>query len=148
MIYLDVWRSGIPGKTAIKRVRYWLQTWTVERLSARHQTVLPTFPGFRKPLYSCIEGFTRPSPALVLQATNAGWEGLGTRLSVKVVLGSVPPCRSGLARETSSMTKYDHLLFFFSFLATASNYCKIYCSPDQLSSNSSSAHPDMSCALL
>jgi len=78
----------IPRKTASKWVCYRLQTRTVERLSAWHQTVLATFLGFRKPLYSCTEGichsstrpgmsvhrfsFTRPSPALVLQVTNAG----------------------------------------------------------------------------
>jgi len=56
--YLDAWRSGtFPKKTASKRVRYQSQTRTVERLSARHQTVLATFPRFRKPLYSCTEGF-------------------------------------------------------------------------------------------
>jgi len=51
----------IPGKTASKQVRYRLQTRTVERLSARHQTVLPTFLGFRKPLYSCTEGMCHSS---------------------------------------------------------------------------------------
>jgi len=51
----------IPGKTASKRVRYRLQTRTVERLSARHQTVLATFLGFRKPLYSCTEGMCHSS---------------------------------------------------------------------------------------
>ena len=81
----------IPGKAASKRVHYRLQTRTVERLSARHQAVLATFLGFKKPLYSCTEGMyhssTRPgtsyhvtqfyqafprAEALVLQATNAG----------------------------------------------------------------------------
>jgi len=33
-----------------------LQTQTVEQLSARHQTVLVTFLGFRKLFYSCTEG--------------------------------------------------------------------------------------------
>ena len=51
----------IPGKTASKRVRYRLQTRTVERLSAWHQTVLATFLGFRKPLYSCTEGMCHSS---------------------------------------------------------------------------------------
>jgi len=55
----------IPGETASKRVHYRLQTRTAERLSARHQTVLATFLGFKKPLYSCTEGMchssTRPS---------------------------------------------------------------------------------------
>ena len=50
-----------PGKTASKRVRYRLQTWTVEQLSARHQTDLTTFLGFRKPLYSCTEGMCHSS---------------------------------------------------------------------------------------
>jgi len=68
-------------------VCYWSQTQTVERLSTRHQTILTTFLGFRKPLYSCTEEcatslhtssqvhhcmWLEPSPALVLQATNAG----------------------------------------------------------------------------
>jgi len=60
----------IPGKTASKRVRYRLQTRTVERLSAQHQTVFPTFLGFRKPLYHCIEGMchssTRPGAKVIL----------------------------------------------------------------------------------
>jgi len=51
----------IPGKTAGKRVRYRLRTRTVERLSARLQTVLATFLGFRKPLYSCTEGMCHSS---------------------------------------------------------------------------------------
>jgi len=38
-----------------------LQTQTVERLSTRHQTILATFPGFRKPLYSCTEGMYHSS---------------------------------------------------------------------------------------
>ena len=78
----------IPGKTASKLVHYRLRTRTIERLSTRHQTVLAMFLGFRKPLYSCTEGmchsftrpgmsyhvtrFTRPSPALLWQATNTG----------------------------------------------------------------------------
>jgi len=51
-----VWRTWTCGgvahsrKTASKRVRYRLQTRTVEQLSARHLTVLATFLGFRKPL--------------------------------------------------------------------------------------------------
>jgi len=80
-------------------VHYRLQTRTAERLSTQHQTDLAAFPGFRKPLYSYKDGmchsttqrpgtslfmisFTRPSPRLVLQATNAGVrrpEGLGMR---------------------------------------------------------------------
>jgi len=40
---------------------YWLQTWTVERLSVRHQTALVMFLGFRKPLYSCTEGMCHSS---------------------------------------------------------------------------------------
>jgi len=64
-----LWKSGtFPKKTASKWVRYWSQTWTVEWLSARHQTVLTKFLGFRKPLYSCIEGMchssTRPGTSL------------------------------------------------------------------------------------
>ena len=65
-----VWRTWTCGgvshsrKTASKRVRYRLQTRTVERLSAWHQTVLAMFLGFRKPLNSCTEGMcyssTRP----------------------------------------------------------------------------------------
>jgi len=79
----------IPRKTASKRVRYRSQTQTVERLSARHQAVLATFLGFRKPLYSCTEEMCHsfpPSkyvihrdsvlpglpPLFVLQVTNAG----------------------------------------------------------------------------
>ena len=38
-----------------KRVHYRSQTQTVQQLSVRHQTVLATFLGFRKPLYSCTE---------------------------------------------------------------------------------------------
>jgi len=60
----------IPGKTASKRVPYRLQTRTVERLSARHQTDLATFLGFGKPLYSCTEGMchssTRPTSRYVI----------------------------------------------------------------------------------
>jgi len=84
------WTCGechIPTKTASKRVCYWLQTRTVEQLSAQHQTVLVTFLGFRKLLTTVQKecatpphvqvrhtwlSFTRPSPALVLQAKNAG----------------------------------------------------------------------------
>jgi len=51
----------IPGKTASRQVPYKLKTRTIERLSARHQTVLATFLGFRKPLYSCIEGVCHSS---------------------------------------------------------------------------------------
>ena len=74
---------------------YQSQTRTVEWLSTQHQTVLVTFLGFRKPLYSSTEkecatpphiqvchfmwlSFTRTSPVLVMQAL--GWEGLGTKL--------------------------------------------------------------------
>ena len=90
MTYLNVWRSGtFPEKQQVSD--------TTDRkhgLSAWHQTVLATFLGFRKPLYSCTEvhvmchsstrpgtftvrhctwpSFTGPSPVLVLQATNAG----------------------------------------------------------------------------
>jgi len=49
--HVEEWH--IPGKTASKRIRYQLQTRTVERLSAQHQTVLVTFFGIRKLLYSC-----------------------------------------------------------------------------------------------
>jgi len=51
----------IPGKTASKRVRYRLQTRTIERLSTRHQTDLAAFLGFRKLLYSCTEGMSHSS---------------------------------------------------------------------------------------
>ena len=89
-----VWRTWTCGgvahsrKTASKQVPYRLQTRTVERLSAWHQTVLVTFLGFRS-RFTAVQkecatpphiqvrhttwlSFTRPSPALVLQATNAG----------------------------------------------------------------------------
>ena len=46
-----VWRTWKCGGVA-QRVRYRLQTQTVEWLSARHQAVLATFLGFTKPLYS------------------------------------------------------------------------------------------------
>jgi len=71
----------IPGKQQVSEC-------ATDCKHARHQTVLAMFLGFRKPLYSCTEGmcysstrpctsyhvtqFTRPSPALVLQATNTG----------------------------------------------------------------------------
>ena len=42
-------------------MRYRLLTETIERLSARHQTVLATFLRFRKPLYSCTEGMCHSS---------------------------------------------------------------------------------------
>ena len=51
MTYLDVWRSGTFPKTVSKRVRYRLQTRTVERLSTRRPTVLVTFLGFTWKLY-------------------------------------------------------------------------------------------------
>jgi len=62
-----------------KWVCYRMQTQTVERLSG-HQTVLVTFLGFRKPLYSCTEGMghssTHPSMSLHVtqfyQVTSAG----------------------------------------------------------------------------
>jgi len=65
MMYLDVWRSGtFSEKQQVSECTTELQTRTVERLSARHQTVLATFLGFRKLLYSCTEGmchsFIRP----------------------------------------------------------------------------------------
>jgi len=88
----------IPPKNASKWVHYWSQTRAVEWLSAQHQTVLVTFLGFRKPLYSCTEwmchsstrpwtslhviSFTRPSPTLVLQATNAGVRRPGYQASI------------------------------------------------------------------
>ena len=92
MTYLDVgWTCGgvwHSQKNWSKWVHYWSQTPTLEWLSAQHQSVLVTFLGFRKPLCSCTEGmchsstcpgtslhvthFTRPSPTLVLQVTNAG----------------------------------------------------------------------------
>ena len=94
---MEKWQ--IPRKSASKRVRYRLQAWAIERLSAWHQTVLVTFLGFRKLVYSCTGGmchsctsppsiqvrhctwlsFTRPSPTSVLQQQTLGWEGLGTR---------------------------------------------------------------------
>ena len=40
---------------------YWLQTQNVGWVSARHQTVLVTFLGFRKPLHSCTEGMCHSS---------------------------------------------------------------------------------------
>jgi len=63
----------IPGKTASKWVPYWSQTRAVERLSAWHQTVLATFLGFRKPLYSYTEGMCHSSthPGLSLHVTQA-----------------------------------------------------------------------------
>ena len=42
-------------------MRYRSQTQTIERLRAWHQTVLATFLGFRKPLYSCTEGMCHSS---------------------------------------------------------------------------------------
>ena len=51
-------------KAASKRVRYWSQTQTVDRLSGRHHTVLVMFRRFRKPLYSCTEGLCRSSTRL------------------------------------------------------------------------------------
>jgi len=48
-------------------VHYRLQIWTVEQLSARHQTVLMTFLGFRKLLYSCTEGMFYSSTRHVTQ---------------------------------------------------------------------------------
>jgi len=54
-------RLAHSRKTASKRVCYQLQTRTVERLSVRHQTVLATFLGFRKLLYSCTKGMCHSS---------------------------------------------------------------------------------------
>ena len=57
-------------RTASKWMHYQSQTWTIEKLSARHQTVLVMLLGFRKPLYSCTEGIchswssTRPGTSL------------------------------------------------------------------------------------
>ena len=75
-------------QTTSKWVCYLSQTQTVERLSTQHQTVLVTFLGLRKLLYSCTEGmchsstcpgtslhvisFTRDSLTFALKATNAG----------------------------------------------------------------------------
>ena len=51
----------IPGKTKSKRVHYRLQTRTIERRNTWHHTVLATFLGFRKLLYSCTEGMCHSS---------------------------------------------------------------------------------------
>ena len=62
-----VWHTWTCGgvahsrKTASKWVCYQSQTQTIERLSAWHQTVLATFLGFRKPLYSCTKGMCHSS---------------------------------------------------------------------------------------
>jgi len=61
-----------------KQVRYQLQTQTIERLSTQHQTVLATFLGFRKPLYSCTEG-------MCYSSTQPG-------MSYHVSLPGLPPC--------------------------------------------------------
>ena len=64
MTYLDAGRVEewhIPGETVSKRVCYRLQTRTVEWLSTQHQTVLATFLGLRKSLYSCTEGMCHSS---------------------------------------------------------------------------------------
>ena len=45
---------------------YWLQTPTVERLSAPHQTVLEVFLGYRKLLYSCTERMCHSSTLPVI----------------------------------------------------------------------------------
>ena len=51
MTYLDVAHSRNKQQVSVLP-----QTWIIEKLSARHQTVLAMFLGFRKPLYSCTEG--------------------------------------------------------------------------------------------
>ena len=98
MTYLDMWRSGtFPEKPQV----YGCTTDCKHGLSARHQTVLAMFLGFRKPLYSCTEGmchsstplgtslnmisFTRCSLVLVLQATNAGVRRTGYEASLELV---------------------------------------------------------------
>ena len=67
--HVEEWH--IPRQTVSKRVHYWSQTWTVERLSAQHQRVLATFLGFRKLLYSCTEGMCHSSthPGMWLHVT-------------------------------------------------------------------------------
>jgi len=102
MMCLEVWRNGtFQEKTATKQVCYWLQTRTVEWLSARHQTVLATFLGIRKLLYSCTEGMCHSSthPVMSLHMTHfyqrrpgydyfyAPWISLGAWLRVRVSLG-------------------------------------------------------------
>ena len=81
MKYLDVWRSGTFP--ASKRVLYRSQTQTVERLSARHQTVLATFLGF---IYSCTEEmchsshtsrYVKPRDPVFCKRRTLGREGLG-----------------------------------------------------------------------
>ena len=92
----------IPGKTASKQVCYRLQTRTVERLSTRHQTVLVTFldseshftavqkecttPPHVQIRHTTWLSFTRPSPALVLQATNTGVRKPGYEATIKVLI--------------------------------------------------------------
>ena len=63
------WRTLTCGGVAhsqknSKRVHYWSQTNTIEWLSARHKTVLITFLGCRKPLYSHTEGMCHSSTHL------------------------------------------------------------------------------------
>jgi len=71
MTWLDMWRSGtFPGKQQVSECTTdrRSQTWTIEQLSAPHQTVLEMFLGYRKLLYSCTERMchssTRPVIAL------------------------------------------------------------------------------------
>ena len=72
------WRTWTCGGVvhswkSCKWVRYRSQTQTVPQLSARHQTVLATFLGFRKPLYSCTEVMCHTSthPGTSLHMTQA-----------------------------------------------------------------------------
>ena len=104
------WRTWTCGgvahswKTASKRVRYQSQTRTIQRLSARYQTVLAIFLGFRKLFYRrnvpllhtskyihrCTWlTFTRPSPALVLQVTNTGVKSPGYKASLSTCHSSI-----------------------------------------------------------
>ena len=104
--HVEKWH--IPRKNTSKWVCYRSQPRTIEWLSAQHQTVLVTFLGFRKPLYSRTEGmchsstcpgtsldvisFTRPSPTLVLQVTNAGVRRPGYKVTVSQLLRRNPVC--------------------------------------------------------
>ena len=71
---LDVWRNGtgrveewhIPSKTTSKWVHYWSRAWNEEWLSAEHQTVLVTFLGFRKLLYSATPPHVHPMSRYII----------------------------------------------------------------------------------
>jgi len=114
------WRTRMCGGVAHswksrKWVGYRSQTQTVQQLSAQHQTVLATFLGFRKPLYSCTEVMchtsTRPGTSLhVTQAfphvSTASDKRLGEKAWVQGYAMSVLVLAALLSKQSAHCGSY------------------------------------------